>query len=270
MTSNLYILTHKTEPRFKIGKANCINSRIDSIGYRGLIDEEKSMYVATPTERDAFKLEGHLHYLFDESRLEKIAEDGGSEWFNSECMGAVKAEVEKICAIKGFDLHHEIPKPVVRPIVKSKSKHQKKKSLDYEKRNLRLLKFRELRDYLNNNKENHIYYINDDCLHICTSDATFDSTDGLIDCGIYYEYANIFSTTHLGEKDYHFVECIFVTRIQHSKGNNFMKIRLPNGYSNNADKAHIRMHKWLMATLESIGAENVTARMLEQRNKLAA
>lgn len=246
MNSNLYVLAHTTEPRFKIGKANCIRSRIASIGYNALIDAEKSFYVSTPTERDAFKLEGHLHYLFDGSRIDKIPEDGGSEWFSFDCIEEVKTEVEKLCAIKGFDVLRGLPKHVDKPVYLSKTKRIKD-SPSKDDKAIHLLGFREFREYLSINKGNHIYYFRNDRLIIFTEKVWHDSARSFKWCGIYSLRGDTPLISSYGKND----------KVQ-------LQIPLPRGYSSRLERVHLRMHKWLMGTLDNLNVPDVTAQVMKK------
>lgn len=98
MASYVYLLAHRTEPRFKIGKAININTRLQQLG-RTQFDLSKSQALAVATETDSDNLERLLHRAFAQWRLDsdqvQVSEGtrlaGHSEWFHSECRERLQA-----------------------------------------------------------------------------------------------------------------------------------------------------------------------------------
>ena len=91
MPSSVYLIRDLLHPRFKIGKANNIISRIRSFGLES-INFKDSMGLLVESEADAFTLERILHCTFRDARLqaESVLADGGkrngaSEWFDLRC-----------------------------------------------------------------------------------------------------------------------------------------------------------------------------------------
>lgn len=93
----VYLLKHKTEPRFKIGKANDVLQRISSIGGRDCYDLIESRSIDARTPENACRVERILHRMFSTWQLPvDIAQRfvGDTEQFNIQCFGAVIAFVE--------------------------------------------------------------------------------------------------------------------------------------------------------------------------------
>jgi DNA-directed RNA polymerase subunit F len=85
VTSHVYVLAHKNEPRIKIGKANDILERVRTLGL-SMFDLERSFGLQVQSERDAFRIEGALHRFFDDWRLPKVDDtEGATEWFKADC-----------------------------------------------------------------------------------------------------------------------------------------------------------------------------------------
>ncbi len=81
---NVYILPHRSEPRFKIGKANDLSARIAQIGKKNELDISKVFVLEAGSKERAFEIEKSLHRLFSPARLEGDRDawgDGFSEWF---------------------------------------------------------------------------------------------------------------------------------------------------------------------------------------------
>lgn len=264
MTSNLYILAHATEPRFKIGKANCINSRIEVIGYTGLIDLEKSLYVNTPSPRDALKLEGHMHYLFEDSRLERLAEDGGSEWFDIECFDAVRDAVDAAAKMKGFILSKGVPKPAVKVKAVSLAKkkdprdsfagtEKHKPSFTTRDRPLSLHGARELKEYLSRDNSGRVYYFGKD-----GSLWLYTEGESLSVAGEFSARCFIFGNRSTG--------ITIIPAGWRLSGGSLTKFSAPSQGRRSMERLHRRIFKWIVSTLDSHGADDIT----EQRNEALA
>ncbi|KWU19020.1 GIY-YIG nuclease family protein [Burkholderia cenocepacia] len=96
MSSFVYLLQHKAEPRFKIGKANDVIARVRQLGHRHFsFDRSKALEV--DSEQASQNVERLLHRLFASFRLDPAAtqdarfpglrrgQDGSTEWFNMAC-----------------------------------------------------------------------------------------------------------------------------------------------------------------------------------------
>lgn len=102
MAAYVYILVHKDKPRFKIGKAVDIATRVAQLTYDEL-DFTKSRALEVADEAMAFNLERALHRCFDKWRLS--ADDivvlegerftGYTEWFRAECFDKLMAFVDQ-------------------------------------------------------------------------------------------------------------------------------------------------------------------------------
>lgn len=98
MPSYVYLLAHPTEPRFKIGKAININSRLQQLG-RTQFDLSSSQALEVFTEAESDNLERLLHRAFSQWRLDSDVvhvSDGArlaghSEWFHCDCKARLAA-----------------------------------------------------------------------------------------------------------------------------------------------------------------------------------
>jgi len=83
----VYLLKHKTESRFKIGRARDFYHRLAALQEK-YFDLENSLCIELNSENKEIDIEKHLHYLFAEYRLELeegIEEGGGTEYFDIKC-----------------------------------------------------------------------------------------------------------------------------------------------------------------------------------------
>lgn len=80
-TCFLYLLVHASEPAFKIGVSNNVQSRMSDIGEPIL--EAESLAISAPRNR-CFDTEKVLHRLLAKYRLPAKQRDGGTEWFSKE------------------------------------------------------------------------------------------------------------------------------------------------------------------------------------------
>lgn len=79
---NVYILVSKDKKSFKIGKANCVTTRIQSMGdFR--FDTTERWYVTMQEEKEAFQLERLLHKVYAHHKFHHSEYfDGSSEYFD--------------------------------------------------------------------------------------------------------------------------------------------------------------------------------------------
>ncbi len=137
----VYLLKHKTEPRFKIGKANDIPQRISSIGGRDSYDLIGSRCINARTPGNACRVERLLHRMFFAWHLPvKIAQRfiGDTEQFDIECFGAVIAFVEANKALLDIDAVDGLPLRQVVPPSRSfacrRDAVERKQKSSYEQR----------------------------------------------------------------------------------------------------------------------------------------
>ncbi len=97
----VYLLQHKSEPRFKIGKADNLRVRANALGGADSFDFERS--VAFKTAR-APNLERALHHIFAEARLSlDTKQDGYTEWFDNSILNDVVKFVQSQTDVLGVD-----------------------------------------------------------------------------------------------------------------------------------------------------------------------
>lgn len=96
--SNVYLLLHKSHPRFKIGKANDVVERASKLAIINDI-HANSIIVRCRTQKDAFKLEKCLHFIFCESRKREdaLSTSGFTEWFDKRVFNEAVRMSRKIC-----------------------------------------------------------------------------------------------------------------------------------------------------------------------------
>lgn len=85
--SYVYLLVHRAEPRFKIGKANDPKARAAMLPEAPLIDHDRSVTALLPTQARAIEVERMLHKALAGFRLKlfdgpAITWDGSTEWFS--------------------------------------------------------------------------------------------------------------------------------------------------------------------------------------------
>ena len=105
----VYILPHPVAPRFKIGKANHIPSRVRQIGV-DQFDFSRSSALRVGTETDAYNLERMLHKMFGRYRVpeediiafEGGRPDGASEWFDTSCEPRLTQFLSENADLLGF------------------------------------------------------------------------------------------------------------------------------------------------------------------------
>lgn len=103
MVSFVYMLKHRKESIFKIGKANNVGDRISSLGWQHF-DIDASLAFELPSQVKSFDLENVLHRTFSKFRqspqsvLEKCGSmsSGKTEWFSNECFQEAVDLVDKI------------------------------------------------------------------------------------------------------------------------------------------------------------------------------
>lgn len=107
MSAYVYLLWHKTEPRFKIGKADNLYTRIQQLGIPQF-DLTRTKLLETDDCSQAINLERILHRMFQRFRLmpgpaaplscpelRVGRQDGDTEWFSAECWGRLHNFVEQ-------------------------------------------------------------------------------------------------------------------------------------------------------------------------------
>ncbi|WP_137917194.1 GIY-YIG nuclease family protein [Hydrogenophaga sp. 2FB] len=135
MTSHIYILAHKSEPRFKIGKANNIFHRARSIGLDEF-DLKASIAIEAATEKAALDIEKSLHRLFVKWRLksELVSADqgGATEWFDEACRSRLEGFIESNLDLLGLRILRDLQ--IVPPDLKNKKDERQEKLIEKEKR----------------------------------------------------------------------------------------------------------------------------------------
>lgn len=100
--SYVYLMKHESKPMVKIGKANVLEKRWNTLG--NCFDFDSSYFKECDSEQHAFEIERRLHKAFAPFRL-KLDEkfDGSTEWFNElvisaaiELVDGVQPVVKKI------------------------------------------------------------------------------------------------------------------------------------------------------------------------------
>jgi hypothetical protein len=102
MPAYVYLLAHKSQPRFKIGKALNLQPRIQQLG-PGRFDLRKSRALRVADDTLAYSLERLLHRAFAQARIaavdlvqdERESQDGNTEWFKASCMGRLTRFLEQ-------------------------------------------------------------------------------------------------------------------------------------------------------------------------------
>lgn len=105
----VYILPHPVAPRFKIGKAIHIPSRVRQIGV-DQFDFSRSSALRVGTETEAYNLERMLHRVFGRYRVpeediiafEGVRPDGASEWFDTSCEPRLTQFLSENADLLGF------------------------------------------------------------------------------------------------------------------------------------------------------------------------
>lgn len=189
--------------------------------------------------------ESHLHYLFDDYRIDKISEDGGSEWFDSECIDEAKEAAQRLCALKGFELSYGLPEKLLVERISASAKPVKRSKALIGKGRLIIEGFREFRDFLRGNKGVCGYYFEGNRLIIEVTGAGLNSIDAFSHCSI----------RAIGRGG-----MSFIPSAAGSNGDLCLRISIPESSCHIIDRARARMYKWLMATLKDIGALEMVSR----------
>lgn len=88
VTSFVYLLPHKNESRFKIGKANDVLSR--AAVFSDPLDLEKARMLHFPSEADACNAERMLHRMASRFHVKDLPETCGyTEWYDTACFEAL-------------------------------------------------------------------------------------------------------------------------------------------------------------------------------------
>jgi hypothetical protein len=85
---NVYLLPHIDGKSFKIGKANCIETRMKKIGMR-YFSKQDMYYIKTESDTAALHLESKLHKVFKIFNMSLQGFDGCTEFFNIDCLPSV-------------------------------------------------------------------------------------------------------------------------------------------------------------------------------------
>lgn len=95
--SYVYILTSKCLKKIKIGKADDVNKRIYTLQNSYEFDLDSS-YTVQILEKDVFRLENALHFIFKGMNLKDLPKnDGYTEFFKIECLNDLLQTLE-ICS----------------------------------------------------------------------------------------------------------------------------------------------------------------------------
>lgn len=115
--SNLYLLIYPARNMIKIGKANDVHNRIQSLRrYWGEVDYENS-YWLTASQATIFKLEKTLHFLLSEYRIESEVMDGYTELFSIDALKQALKHIEHFInsGAIAVELKQGINKPALNP-----------------------------------------------------------------------------------------------------------------------------------------------------------
>ncbi len=86
MAAYVYLLKHATDACMKIGKANCVRARANSLGPQKF-DFASSWAVRVPDTEAAYDLEKALGKLFKRFSVARPGEvDGRTEWYDASCL----------------------------------------------------------------------------------------------------------------------------------------------------------------------------------------
>ena len=85
---NVYVVPHATEPKFKIGKANDVLDRLQTLGSLTDFNLDESLCIRLPSKKDAFRVETILKRMFHKWNIpfdKKNRYDGDTEQFEMAC-----------------------------------------------------------------------------------------------------------------------------------------------------------------------------------------
>lgn len=140
-SNTLYLLKYKDSSCFKIGIANDVFNRAIALGGADQFKLSESCMLTLPSERDAFKIEQILHYLYNSYNIQSpdCIKSGLTEWFDSICFNDVLISVKGIMdktKFPGMKLQYGlvIPKTIIVPKIVHKIRLTKlEKNIQYEK-----------------------------------------------------------------------------------------------------------------------------------------
>jgi hypothetical protein len=115
---NVYFVPHAAQPKFKIGKANDVLDRLESLGELTDFNLEESLHIQLPSVKDARRVEKILHRLFKKWNLpidKKNRYDGDTEQFELACFPRVVRFLNENADL--FDGALPQPLPEVQPRV---------------------------------------------------------------------------------------------------------------------------------------------------------
>jgi hypothetical protein len=134
LSSNIYIVSYPLHNRLKIGKADNVRQRINSIGreVNGLPCERASVYFSVPKE-SVFLFEKTLHKMFTVYNLNLKGFDGATEMFDLACLPQVIQHCKLLSDLVNFDLRL-LPVFPVRSGKVAKVKTKEQNANDYQNR----------------------------------------------------------------------------------------------------------------------------------------
>lgn len=126
-TTKLYLLVFPEHGIMKVGKADDINNRIQSLRrWWGEVDYESSYYLLAP-EDVVFKLEKSLHFLLSSFSVSFEEGDGRTELFSEDALDIAIKHIDLYCSasseLKG--LTKGVPRPAL-PVAASKRRRRNK------------------------------------------------------------------------------------------------------------------------------------------------
>jgi len=137
--SFIYLLILKEKKIFKIGKADNISNRYESLKKTyGDFDLKASYYIECKDE-SVFKVESILHYIFKDFNIIQDNKGGHTEWFDIQCYERV-VEVVKILKKVNSDIFN-IKQNISLPKEKNTLKltYKEKRKINAKKKQLKLL-----------------------------------------------------------------------------------------------------------------------------------
>lgn len=99
--NEVYLLVKKDNQKFKIGVSRNIHRRLPQVSNIHEVDFGNSYRIKVKNDRDAYRIEDLLHYIFSQNNAVGDKADGKSEWFTLDCLPTALDFVEHLSRIKG-------------------------------------------------------------------------------------------------------------------------------------------------------------------------
>jgi hypothetical protein len=123
-TTKLYLLIFPEHGIVKVGKADDINNRVQSLRrWWGDVDYESSYYLTAP-EKVVFKLEKSLHFLLSSFSVSFEEGDGRTELFSEDALDVAIKHIDLYCSASS-DLKG-LKKGIPRPVLPAASKRRRR------------------------------------------------------------------------------------------------------------------------------------------------